>query len=202
MDDLKMIIAKNLIELRTSAKLTQLELGEKLNYTDKAVSKWERGESMPDITVLKQIADLFGVTVDYLLQEEHSKKEVKDAKFTAKAKNHWFITIMSIILAWLVSTIIFVALSVMPSLDNSPLWLLFIYPVPISMIILLIFNSIWFKGKNNCVIISILMWTILASAHISASAFGLSKLWLLYVIGVPGQLIIIFWSRLNYKKVN
>ena len=71
MADMRLIIAKNLIDLRKSQGMTQLELAERLNYSDKAVSKWERGESLPDITVIKTIADLFGVTVDYLITEEH-----------------------------------------------------------------------------------------------------------------------------------
>ena len=61
MQDIKPIIAKNITILRQNAKMTQSELAEKLNYSDKAISKWERGESIPDITVLKALADLFGV---------------------------------------------------------------------------------------------------------------------------------------------
>ena len=60
MEDIKPIIAKNITALRQGAKLTQIELAERLNYSDKAVSKWERAESIPDITVLKTIADMFG----------------------------------------------------------------------------------------------------------------------------------------------
>ena len=72
MSEIKPIIAKNIASLRTSAGLTQLELAEKLNYSDKAVSKWERGESTPDVAVLTHIADLFGVPLDYLVREDHS----------------------------------------------------------------------------------------------------------------------------------
>ena len=61
MEDLREIIAKNIADLRREQNLTQAELAARLNYSDKAVSKWERGESMPDITVLKEIADLFSV---------------------------------------------------------------------------------------------------------------------------------------------
>ena len=64
--DTKSIIANNIIELRKSKKWTQIELAEKLNYSDKAISKWERAESLPDVTVLQQIAALFSVSVDYL----------------------------------------------------------------------------------------------------------------------------------------
>ena len=71
MNDLREIVAKNICELRREANMTQLMLAEKLNYSDKAVSKWERGESVPDVFMLKTIADLFGVTVDYLLTDDH-----------------------------------------------------------------------------------------------------------------------------------
>ena len=75
MEDLKSIVARNIIALRRKHDMTQLELAEKLNYTDKAVSKWERGESLPDIVILKTIADLFGVTLDYLVTLEHDDRE-------------------------------------------------------------------------------------------------------------------------------
>ena len=78
MDNLKMIIAKNIAALRMGEHLTQAELAERLNYSDKAVSKWERGESLPDITVIKAIADMFGVTVDWLLCE-HGEDEKIDS---------------------------------------------------------------------------------------------------------------------------
>ncbi|MFR6424856.1 MAG: helix-turn-helix domain-containing protein [Oscillospiraceae bacterium] len=69
MDELKLIFASNLIRLRTAAGMTQAELGEQLNYSDKSISKWERGEAIPDAMVLKRMSELFGVTVDYLLNE-------------------------------------------------------------------------------------------------------------------------------------
>ena len=71
MQDLRLIISQNIVSLRRKSGLTQIELAEKLSYSDKAVSKWERGESTPDITVLKAIADIFSVTVDYLISENH-----------------------------------------------------------------------------------------------------------------------------------
>ena len=65
--ELKDIVAKNLVELRKIFGFTQLEKAEKLNYSDKAVSRWERAQAIPDAKVLLQLAELFGVTVDYLL---------------------------------------------------------------------------------------------------------------------------------------
>ncbi|MDD6251820.1 MAG: helix-turn-helix transcriptional regulator, partial [Oscillospiraceae bacterium] len=68
MENIKAIVAKNITQLRLAKGMTQLELAEILNYSDKAVSKWERGDSIPDITVLTKIADMFGVTLDYLVR--------------------------------------------------------------------------------------------------------------------------------------
>ncbi len=97
MNDLKEIFAKNLSDLRVRNKWTQLELGEKLNYSDKTVSKWERGESIPDASVLKQIAELFGITLDEFLtdhsaeenywdKKEEEEQAAKDAKKAEKAE--------------------------------------------------------------------------------------------------------------------
>ena len=52
MEDIRSIIANNLVILRRKKEMTQTELAEMLNNSDKAVSKWERGESVPDISVL------------------------------------------------------------------------------------------------------------------------------------------------------
>ena len=68
LSELKLVSASNIIRLRTQAGMTQVELGAKLNYSDKTVSKWERGEAIPDAYVLTRLADLFGVSVDYLLE--------------------------------------------------------------------------------------------------------------------------------------
>ena len=108
MQELKYIIAKNISELRKREALTQLELAEKLNYSDKAVSKWERGEAMPDIGVLKEIADLFSVSLDYLVEEEH--KKIPEAKSSLKLKihNRGIITAICILAVWLVATFVFI----------------------------------------------------------------------------------------------
>ena len=88
MDDIKMIIAKNIIDLRKRDGITQAELAQRLNYSDKAVSKWERGESVPDITVLKTIADIFSVKVDYLITAEHIDATLEIPKMSKRKKRN------------------------------------------------------------------------------------------------------------------
>ncbi len=201
MEELKGIIAKNIVELRKQNNLTQAELAEKLNYSDKAISKWERGESIPDVAVLKSVADLFSVKVDYLLTLDHADEEnlVKRTS-SRKVRNRAMITGISILLVWFVATAIFSNASlILGNFDR--IWLVFIYAVPASMIVWLVFNSIWFNQKRNFLIISLLMWSTLASVCLTLYFIVGLNPWLLFAIGAPAQLIIIFWSGIKVKKI-
>ena len=196
MDELKLIISENISTLRRDAGMTQAELAEKLNYTDKAVSKWERGESIPDVAVLKDIADLYGVTVDYLLKAEHEVTEPAPTQVKKRRlSNRASITCMSILLVWLLATFAFVMVDMVTE-GITAHWLAFVYAIPISMIVWLIFNSIWFNRRRNFLIISFLMWTLLASLHLTMVPISVN-IWQIFVLGVPGQAIIFLWSRLR-----
>ena len=192
MNDIKSVIAKNIVELRQAKGITQSELGELLNYSDKAVSKWEHADSMPNISVLVDIAGIFGVTLDYLVREEHEAYEIlKDTKKPLKIK-HTVITAVSILFVWFVAVAAFVFISaVLKDVKHS--WLTFIYAVPVSSILWLVFNSIWFNRKSNYFIISVLMWSVLVSIHISllVFTFNLRHIWMVYLLGIPGQIIIL-----------
>ncbi|MBR4304931.1 MAG: helix-turn-helix transcriptional regulator [Clostridia bacterium] len=196
-NELKAIIAKNIAALRTGAGMTQIDLAEKLNYSDKAVSKWERGESIPDVLVLKQIADMFQVTVDYLLEEEHAPAVTSSLKDKIRRHNRGFITAISILLVWLLATFIFMIVDTL-GIENS-IWFIFIYAVPSTFVVWLVFNSIWFDRRRNFMIVSLLIWSVLASAYLTLLPFELN-VWLLFVVGVPGQLIIVLWSRLKKNR--
>ena len=200
MEDLKPVIAKNITLLRQNAKMTQIELAEKLNYSDKAISKWERAESIPDVSVLKSIADLFGVTVDYLLHSDNEPVAPNEetAVKTVRHRNHMVITSLSVLLVWFIATFCYVILDILGE-QMALCWLPFLYAVPVSMIVWLVFNSIWFNTRRNYLIISLLMWTALISVVVSLLAAGFSA-WTLLVLGVPGQVIILMWSRLQSTK--
>ena len=202
MEDVKQIIAKNIASLRQSAKMTQIELAEKLNYSDKAISKWERGESIPDVIVLKAIADLFGVTLDYLLEEQHDPEapQIPEPKEIPgrKHRNHKVITTLSVLIVWFVATAVYVVLDFF--YPSAPaIWLSFGYAVPVSMIVWLVFNSIWFNRRRNYLIISLLMWTSLCCIFLSATAGGY-PIWKMFALGIPGQIAIIVWSRFQRKS--
>ena len=196
MEDIKKIIANNIQHLRKETGLTQLDLAEKLNYSDKAISKWERGESVPDITVLKQIADMFGVTVDYLLSESHDLPELSVATKKMIRKNRLIITLLATVMVWLVATIAFVVMSIVPDVYEK-LWIVYILAVPVSCIVLLVFNSIWGKSKLNFIIISVLIWSLLL---VIVLLIEIANIWLLFVVGIPAQVIVILSSQMRIIK--
>lgn len=201
--DIKSVVAKNISMLRQSSGMTQIDLAEKLNYSDKSISKWERAESIPDISVLLEIASIFGVTLDYLVTEDHSENGTKDADKSKISKrqirNRGFITGMSVLLVWLVAALAFV-ISDISITDGSvhAHYLAFAYAVPVSMIVWLVFNSIWFNRRRNFLIISLLMWSCLASLCVSFAVWSIN-IWLIMILGIIGQAIIILWSRMNTK---
>ncbi len=200
-EELKKIVAANLVALRKKSNLTQLDLAEALNYTDKAVSKWERAESLPDVIILKRIADLFGVTVDYLLSDEHPTEHT-DAPLPPahRFRNHVVITGISVVFVWLVATLIFSTGGSILGGDPAHFWLVYLYAAPLSCIVWLVFNSLWFNRKRNYLIISLLMWSALASVHISFLVAAKPSVWMIYLLGIPGQIIILIWSKFSRRR--
>ncbi len=190
------IVAANITALRKEHKMTQLALAEQLNYSDKAVSKWERGESLPELAALKEIARIMGVTVDYLLSEDHRDYTDTHQQYTTHQKrNRLIISLISVMLVWFIATFVYINFSAF-SLPNFAQWLVFVCAVPVSSIVALVFNSIWGKRRYNFLIISILVWSVLVTFYLIAHNYSLD-LWRVFYLGVPAQIIIILWSRIK-----
>lgn len=199
MEDTKSIVAKNISELRLLNNMTQIELGERLNYSDKTISKWERGESSPDISVLVEIADLFGVSLDYLVRAENLDRTVKENKISQTRYNRKVIAYISESIVWFAVILAFILTSLITS-EATFQWLYFVYALPVALIIKLVFNSIWFNPRNNYFIISALVWSILAAIHITFLYFKIDVA-LIYLLGVVAQITIILWSFLKKPKI-
>ncbi len=199
MEDIKDILAKNIASLRQMNNMTQAELGDKLNYSDKTISKWERGESAPDISVLVQIADLFGVTLDSLVKPGNMKTAVNERKSEEVKYNRRVIAYISESVAFLVAIFAFIITTLIIQKTTFQ-WLYFVYALPISLIVKLVFNSVWFNPRRNYLIISELMWSILAAIHITFLYFNVDVA-LIYLIGVAGQVVIILWSFIKKPKI-
>ena len=198
MEDIKNILAKNISSLRQMHNMTQAELGERLNYSDKAVSKWERGESVPDISVLVEIAELFGVTLDSLVKGGNMKAAVNENKSEEVKYNRRAIAYISESVSFLVAIFAFIITTLIIGKTTFQ-WLYFVYALPVMFIVKLVFNSVWFNPRRNYLIISALMWSILAAVHITFLYFGIDVA-LVYLIGVAGQAVIVLWSFIKKPK--
>ena len=196
MEELKNIIASNIATLRKKNGMTQAELTEKLCYSDKAISKWERGESIPDVIVLKQVADMFSVTVDYLLCEHEDSEPLPDSNEKQTRKNKLLIAAISSGSVWLFATIAFVIMNLIDVHIDIGNWMLFIYAIPACLIVALVFNCLWGSKIFRALIVSLLMWTLLLSVCLSLRTFNV---WLLLVIGIPGQIIILLSFGIGKK---
>ncbi len=188
-NEFKKIVVDNLIYYRKINKLTQLQLAEKLNYSDKAISKWERGESLPDLYILYNIADIYGITLNDLTSE------IKTQPTNKKSTIHSLITILSILLVWLVATVVFVAIKLF-SPELPKVWLSFIFAIPVSMIVLVVYSSLWGSYLYKFFTISGLCWSIPLALTI---AISYKYMWLSFICVIPLQFLVIFFLILRKK---
>lgn len=187
MENFRRIVADNIIRLRTQAQMTQSELGEKLSYSDKSISKWERAESLPDAYVLKQISDMFGVSVDYLLSEHSEDEEIPETKDSPQEEHGYSRTVITLIALFGILAVAVLAFVVI-WIVGYVMWQMFIYVIPLVLVVLLVLNSIWGRPRNNVYIISGIVWGIIACLYM---IFLEHNWWQLFIIGIPAQIIVV-----------
>lgn len=205
MDDEKMKyqIGTNIANLRKRQGLTQAGLAEKLNYSDKAVSKWERGESVPDVVTLVALARQFEVSVDELISDQNALPEntgpVQQAmghmveKALKRKADKRIIVGLSSILVWFVALLAYVTVA---SLGLTRSWLAFFYAIPADAIVILCLRSAWRDFRGNQVLISVIMWGILLCIYMTLFVFLQIHVWRIFLLGVPGQIAILLWFRM------
>lgn len=206
-EKLKNQLGANIAAYRKRLGLTQLGLAEKLNYSDKAVSKWERGESMPDVLTLVQLAEVFDITVnDLLCDPDELPTQVGKVeqvmslaveKATKRKANKRIILGLSSLCVWFVALLLFVILS---SLDIPKSWIAFIYALPTDCIVRLSLRSAWHDFRRNQVLVSGIVWGSLLSIYMTLLLFFGLNIWKLFLLGVPGQLAILLAFRLRNTK--
>ncbi len=192
MDELKAVFAANLIHLRAEAGLTQAELAEKIHYSDKSVSKWERAESLPDLQIAQELAKIFGVTVDFLITP-HDAWEGKPVRVPYRTD---VITSLSIVGVWTLALLVFLILFWS---FNKLFWVVFLVAIPVSLITLLVLNSVWGKIKYHPYVVSLLLLGVFALLYYILHMYvhvrhpwGLAFLWL------PAQVIV--WLSFHIRK--
>lgn len=193
MDNLKDIFAKKLQKLRTDAGMTQSELGDKLSYSDKTVSKWERGEAIPDASVLKKISRLFGISVDTLLDDGSAPEQSTEEK-PRESVNYNAVVRTTVVGIWTLAVLLFVMLWIFDIVH----WQIFIYAIPITAIVLLVFNSIWHKGKGNFWIVSLLVQSLILLSYLISLPW--KNPWQLFLVAVPAELLVFCCFRLKKRR--
>ena len=207
-ENLKKQIGANIAAYRKRLRLTQAGLAEKLNYSDKAVSKWERGESVPDVLVLCQLAELFDVTVNELVVDPNALPEnpgtmervmgIAVEKTLKRKADKRIILSLTSVLVWFVALFFFVLLS---SLGIGKTWLAFIFAVPANAIVLLSLRSAWRDFRWNQILISVIVWGSLLSIYMTLLMLAGMNMWKLFLLGIPGQIAVFLWFRL-YRKTS
>ena len=206
LEKLRYQIGANIAAYRKNAGLTQAGLAEKLNYSDKAVSKWERGDSVPDVLTLVQLADQFGITVNDLLTDpnelplgsdsrlEKAMTQVSEKALKRKANKN-IILALSSTLVWFVALFAFVILSSFDFLEKYSC-LLFFYAIPANAIVLLSLRSAWHDFRWNKALISIIVWGSLLSIFVTLQVAFTYNFWKIFLLGIPGQIAIFLWFRM------
>ena len=200
MQDVKVVFAQNLISLRKQMKLTQIELAEKINYSDKAVSKWERGESIPDVTVLMTIASLFGVTLDFLVTEHAEPEVVAEQTSYAKAvkkRNRLLVAAITFFAIAALETVVFATLqSVFGTLGENLLYC-YVYPIPAAAIVAIVFTSLWARPSLRFWSVTLLIVSLILDAFlIPLQVAGKCIPWVFSII-IPAELV----TMLSFKII-
>ncbi len=192
-EQLKTQIGNNIAACRKQCGLTQAELAQKLNYSDKAVSKWERGESVPDVMTLAQLAEVFGVGLDALVSGTAPAIKPDTAPILGRRVDKRVIQMLVSILVWFVALFVYVVLS---SMGIPKSWIGFFYAIPINAIVLLSLRSAWRMYRLNMLLISLIVWGSLLSFYVTMLVFTGFNIWKLFLLGLVGQAAVLLWFRM------
>lgn len=203
LNELKLISASNIIKLRTGAGLTQAELGARLNYSDKTISKWERGEAIPDAFVLTQLAAMFDVTVDYLLsshdaweapiEEEEEEEELDTVESNGASYSVDVIMALVFVSIWTACIVAFVTLWLAVDII---LWQVLAVTLPVSLLVLMILMCVFKKRKALQYIIAAFVFSIFVTLYFLLPA---DTPWQLFLIGVPAVAIVFLACNIRKK---
>jgi len=199
MEELRLIVASKLIKLRQEAGMTQAELGERLNYSDKTVSKWERGESIPDAFVLTRLAKIYNTTVDALLSEgepwmDPVEKQRRQEREQAPKFSSTVVTLVAIMGIWTMAVLMFVIFWLVM---DELVWLIFATAVPISLVTFLILNSLWNKGRHNLIIVMALVACVAALVYLFLLPHNP---WQIFLVLVPAEVLVVLCFHIRIRK--
>ncbi|MBR6425566.1 MAG: helix-turn-helix transcriptional regulator [Oscillospiraceae bacterium] len=195
LDELKLVTAGNLINLRTGAGMTQAELGAKLNYSDKSISKWERGEAIPDAFVLTQMAELFGVSVDYILSSHDAWEPTvapedprQDVVYSTSV-----ITAIAVVGVWTLALTAFVTLWL--AVDQLR-WQIFVAAFPVSVLTWMVLMCVFKRTRHLKYMVALFVLSIFVCVYLLLLN---RNPWQIFMIAVLAE-VIVFLSFHVQKK--
>ena len=195
MEELNRIIAKNISDLRRAASMTQAELGERLCYSDKLISKWERGEAAPNVFALKQMSEIFGVGVEYFFSEHDGDRAVEfsaEKSNTRRFSSRAIITGISVCGIFMIATLLYVILWATVGKFSE----IFVYSLPAALILVLVLNSVWNRGRHNYPIIGMLIVAVILTVYVALREYNV---WQLFLLLIPGEIIVFLCALLKKK---
>ena len=205
-EELKSRVGANIARLRKDRGLTQAELAERINYSDKAVSKWERAESLPDVLTLISLAEQLGTDLNTLtgLPAAPAPDSIPEpvpeipAESQKPAKKRYtadktVIQTLSSILVWVVALFLYMVLD---AFGVKNLWLLFVFAIPANAIVLLSLRSAWKLYGINRLLISVILWGSLLTVYLLLLVIGKVNVWRILPMGLLGQAAIILWFKM------
>ncbi len=191
-ENIREIIRKNIITLRKKNGLTQIDLANKINYSDKAVSRWEKGEVVPDVETLQSLSNVFGVSLTYMFETHNYGKEEKHLP----NKNELLLHFTSLCSIWIFIIVLFVYLKL---IYNYTFWQLFVWGVPATILDTLIANRKWGNSILRTILQSTLLWSLTTCFYLQ---FLSQNLWLIFLIGIPIQATILLKLFITKKPKN
>ena len=191
MDELEAIVSSNLTALRKRRGWTQAELAEKIHYSDKSVSKWERGEALPDLKVLKTLSELYGVTVDCFLTEGAAEDPAPYMAPASKLRYQIWVTLLAVCIVWLAATALF-SYSLLNA--GEGFWTAFIWAIPASAVVVAVFDRRYFRGKLSFPVASIFIWGVITAIFLQWLDY---HMWALFIIGAPAQIGLVLMHQIR-----
>ncbi len=193
--DIKKIVAKNLANLRKNKKLTQTELAEKFGYSDKAISKWENGDTLPDIQTLYQLCEFYNVTLDFLVNEQDFEDKIKYINHLNRKViiNNSMIELLYCSFVWILAVIIYIYLLIFAEFDY---WQIFVWALPATSLVMLLFSKVWKQKIYTFVVRSLFFWTLVIACYIQFIQYNI---WPLFFLMIPIQVALILTIAINDK---
>ncbi|MBQ8425880.1 MAG: helix-turn-helix transcriptional regulator [Clostridia bacterium] len=192
MKDLNSVVARNLIKFRNLEGLSQKELAEKIHYSDKTISKWEKGDSLPDLAVLVKLSEIYKININEFLNEKTKEQEIIISKKFIN-KQHILVSLLSVGLVGFLSAIVFFILFMIDKTEKFA-YLSFVYSFPVCSLIMFVFSIIWWNNYVKTIFCSLTMWGVIFAICFT---FNISKIWILCVVGAVFQIVIIMWFILK-----